>query len=172
MKQTRTCSYPGCKKKYCAKGLCNSHWAQQRRGHLLTPIVTHETIEDRFNRQIEIDEDTGCWNFTGNGKGSGRMAGRPARGNGSLDHGYGQLWHGGKKVMAHRWSYENYVGPIPDGSQIDHLCRNRKCCNPEHLEPVSQNQNIKRMMFAQVLSNRITKLEQFITDLGYDPNDI
>lgn len=100
------------------------------------------------------------------------MAGRPATAGGSLSDGYGQLWHGGKKWMAHRWSYEHFVGPIPDGSQIDHLCRNRKCCNPEHLEPISHDENMRRLMFAKVIERRIQRLEQFIVHLGYDPNNI
>lgn len=40
-------------------------------------------------------------------------------------------------VLAHRWAYEHYVGPIPDGLTIDHLCRNTLCVNPAHMEPVT-----------------------------------
>ena len=47
-------------------------------------------------------------------------------------------------VMAHRWAYEHYVGPIPPGMTLDHLCRNRRCVNPEHLEPVTQHENLLR----------------------------
>ena len=50
----------------------------------------------------------------------------------------------GVTVKAHRFAYESLVGPIPAGMQIDHLCRVRRCVNPEHLEPVTQLVNIKR----------------------------
>lgn len=49
-----------------------------------------------------------------------------------------------KTMMAHRWVYEREVGPIPDGMQLDHLCRNRGCVNPQHLEPVTNFENALR----------------------------
>lgn len=48
---------------------------------------------------------------------------------------------GGGVQLAHRFSYELYVGPIPDGLEIDHLCRTRLCVNPAHLEPVTHREN-------------------------------
>lgn len=61
-----------------------------------------------------------------------------------LNRGYGVFYDGQRLVKAHRWSYEYFVGPIPDGLHIDHLCRNTRCVNPAHLEPVTPRENVLR----------------------------
>jgi hypothetical protein len=58
--------------------------------------------------------------------------------------GYGAKWINGKRVMVHRWAYERAFGAIPSGMQIDHLCRNRACYRPDHLEAISRLENIRR----------------------------
>lgn len=69
----------------------------------------------------------GCWTFTGAHTAT-----------------YGQIWWNRKQYLVHRVSYELHIGPIPDGQQIDHLCRNRSCVNPAHLEPVVGRENLER----------------------------
>jgi hypothetical protein len=55
---------------------------------------------------------------------------------------------------AHRVTYEHFVGPIPPGLFLDHLCRNRACCNPTHLEPVTPQQNVLRGMAPNAIAVR------------------
>lgn len=58
--------------------------------------------------------------------------------------GYGTYYVSGRAVRAHRFSYELFVGKIPDGLELDHLCRYKSCVNPKHLEPVTHQENVIR----------------------------
>lgn len=81
---------------------------------------------DRFFSKIEVNEETGCWEWK------------------AFTHkGYARLNVAGKIVEAHRWIYQQLVG-IPEGMHLDHLCRVRYCVNPEHLEPVTNKENLMR----------------------------
>jgi len=62
----------------------------------------------------------------------------------TTSNGYGQIANSGRPNRVHRVAYEHLVGPIPPGMHLDHLCRNLLCCNPLHLEPVSQGENTRR----------------------------
>jgi hypothetical protein len=60
------------------------------------------------------------------------------------ENGYGYFWYDDKKRLAHRFSFELFIGPIPDGLTLDHLCRVTMCVHPRHLEPVTDRVNILR----------------------------
>lgn len=78
----------------------------------------------RFTEKFVVRPD-GCWIWTASTCGAG----------------YGQFWLDGRYHRAHRVSYEMFVGPIPEGLVIDHLCRQPLCVNPAHLEPVTRREN-------------------------------
>lgn len=71
------------------------------------------------------------------------------------DVGYGRFFYQGKVRLAHRFSYEMHVGPIPSGYELDHLCRNRACIRPDHLEPVTHSENARRGMVARGLTAKV-----------------
>lgn len=85
------------------------------------------TLPDGFLARVEMDA-AGCWLWTGGVTGGG----------------YGYYWAEGRMRRAHRYAYEAVVGPIPDGMDLDHLCRVRTCVNPDHLEPVTRRENLLR----------------------------
>ena len=118
-----TCSVMHCTDTPEAKGWCNLHYLRAYRSGG-DPLATPPELAERLWRQFRITE-AGCWEWTH-----------------SLNrYGYGLVHAYGKRMLAHRFAYELLVEPIPDGLQIDHLCRNRACCNPTHLEPVTAQVN-------------------------------
>jgi len=91
------------------------------------PTVASPPIE-RFLPKITI-VDSGCWEWVGAFR----------RG------GYGAFWDGKKVISAYRFSYEYFNNTVtPQGLGFDHLCRNPKCVNPDHVEPVTQKVNVMR----------------------------
>jgi len=62
----------------------------------------------------------------------------------SLSNGYGKVTVNYKTLLVHRFVYESLIGPIPEGLQLDHVCENKLCVNPAHLEPVTCKINMER----------------------------
>lgn len=90
-------------------------------------------VHVRFWSKVLVGDD--CWGWTGALK----------------DNGYGEFGSGRKTargspevVYAHRYAYESLVGPVPEGLELDHLCRNRACVRPDHMEPVKHKENCRR----------------------------
>jgi len=93
--------------------------------HVFNASVSAADIE-RFAAKVERAGD--CWRWT-----AGLMGG-----------GYGQFHYQGSPRYAHRWLYEQLHGPVSAELTMDHLCRNRWCVNPSHLEPVTRGENVLR----------------------------
>jgi HNH endonuclease len=138
------CSIPGCKRDASARELCRRHYQRLQRTGSPTG-TTRASFEERFWAKVslrgsvpEVRPDLGrCWAW-----------------NGTTSNGYGQIHLHDRLVYTHRVSYEMLVGPIPDGLVIDHLCRNHGCCNPDHLEPVTNKANILRGIGATAVNKQ------------------
>lgn len=94
--------------------------------------MTPDLLPTKFSAQLVVDE-SGCWRWTGprtrKGYGIGYIPGTPER-------------------PVHRITYHLLVGPIPQGMEVDHLCRVTDCCNPSHLEAVTPQENRRRALNA------------------------
>ena len=102
----------------------------------------------RFASKVKFNPSGGCWEWLG----------------AKNDRGYGQLWVG-RTRLAHRLAYEFIVGAIEPGLQLDHVCQNPGCVNPDHLRQVTNKQNQEHRRGAQ--SNSTTG----IRGVSYRPSD-
>lgn len=121
------CAVAECERPKERRQWCGMHYARWRRHGDASFSLWEVDYRDRIRAKVLVDEN-GCWLWQG--------AVSPT--------GYGQGSFGGRFLYVHRVSYEAFVGPIPEGLQIDHLCRVRRCCNPMHLEPVTVRENLMR----------------------------
>ena len=90
------------------------------------------SVAERLEQLYMPDPNSGCWLWIGSLK---------MNGYGSIGIKIGNRW---KTKLAHRISYETFIGPIPNGLPLDHKCRVRSCINPAHLEPVTPSENLRR----------------------------
>lgn len=103
---------------------------------------------DSLDAKYTVNIDTGCWEWQRE----------------KNNKGYGRLRINGKKVSSHRHYYELHAGPIPDGLELDHKCRNRGCCNPEHLEIVTHKENVRRGLSAKMTWEKVIRLREHRQD--------
>lgn len=109
------------------------------------------SLGHRFASKIQVASN-GCWEWTAAKRRDGYGVYKLAS---------------GTTVIAHRHSYQTLIGPIPDGLQLDHLCRNRPCCNPEHLEPVTNRENSLR---SPLLGDGVAVAQQSVRDRTHCPH--
>jgi hypothetical protein len=127
---TTICTVPGCDKptRTHSSPICDMHYSRlKRHGDVSVALKDHTPAVERWKTSYEVNAETGCWNWTGpiyKGQGHGFIQDGAA-----------------KRYMAHRFVWEQIVGPIEDGLVLDHLCKNKRCVNPEHLEAVTQGIN-------------------------------
>jgi hypothetical protein len=138
--KNRTCSVEGCDRRHFGHGFCQLHyqrWISNGdplivRGKAANlPVRKIRSVEDRARDKFTPGAPDECWPWAGT---------KTHDGYGTIAAKYRPLRH----VYAHRLVFEMYGGVIPDGYEVDHLCRNPTCVNPAHLEPVTHAENMHR----------------------------
>lgn len=125
---TPQCKVPGCTKEAGTRGLCTMHYSRNRREALGVARPERYQVVDPLAKILSNIDVGFCWEW--NRKLNNR--------------GYGVTNVNKKRWYVHRLMWTLMVGPIPDGMEIDHMCRNRACCNPEHLDLVTGQVNTLR----------------------------
>ena len=130
------CSDCGCQTALRSAARCFACHAAFRRNK------SASTARDRFFQKVAMGSPNECWVWTGTApNGYGQMSLSSNTGNSS-------------PVLVHRFSYEIHVRPLNEGEVIDHLCRNTRCVNPDHLEAVSMAENTRRGLLHDVLRKK------------------
>ncbi len=129
------CSVPDCPKPVKARGYCVQHYTRWLRHGLTSINLRNRGIPtaERFWMKVDKRGINECWPWLAH----------------TTSNGYGRFKLNNRLILAHRMAYEMYKGPIPESLTLDHLCRNRICVNPAHLEPVTlKDNNLRGFSFA------------------------
>lgn len=133
----RICSVDGCEQSAERRGWCYMHYRRWRVEGTPGEAANRRSVTkgDMWSK-VDRNGPGGCWIWTA-----------------STDQkGYGRITRNNRKHSAHRYMYKLLVGPIPDGLELDHLCRVTSCVNPAHLEPVTTRENLRRSTAASTLN--------------------
>lgn len=134
---TGPCAIDGCGGPSYCRGWCPKHYQRWRvHGSPDAYRPNDAPLADRF--WSHVTKGAGCWVWTANRN----------------DRGYGRIGVDGSARPAHVVAYELTVGPVPDGLELDHLCRNRACVRPDHLEPVTHRENTRRAQYLRTTCSR------------------
>lgn len=145
----RLCAVPACvRAEQLRQGMCEMHYRRwQRNGTAGAPGTLRIVGDDlaRFWSHVDTNGSVPdrvewlgqCWQWTG--------AVNPK--------GYAHVRVQRVTMHAHQWSYRMFVGPVPAGLELDHLCRNTSCVRPSHLEPVTKGENVRRQNLARAGKN-------------------
>lgn len=134
------CAVAGCESQRHGRGVCRSHYMKCWRGQMLWPEYIPDSKpseNERFWAKVDIRDDNECWEWSAS----------------LLPNGYGQF----AQTTAHRFSMIASGYAVSSSDVVDHLCRNRKCVNPSHLEVVSQSENVVRGYAGNVLAASATQ---------------
>ena len=134
------CQVEDCFNIHACKGLCNAHYQRKHKGLTLGKVAQsqgeylkkYNNANDIISKNIDCENLDGCWDWNGCIQKSGHGTVRTT------------IYGKSQRYYAHRISYENFIGSLDDELVIDHLCENKKCVNPFHLEQVTSGENVKR----------------------------
>lgn len=136
----RTCTVEDCTSDVASRGWCTTHYHRWRRNGTTDDL--RPSPEERFWAKVDVGHPLGCWLWTG----------------GRSSNGYGHFQvRPGEQGGAHRYAYTLLMGGIPDGMHLDHLCRNKPCVNPDHLEPTTPGENVLRAYGVTAAAKRATR---------------
>ena len=118
----RMCSVDSCERPAHCKGMCQMHYLRLYK----TSSIEAKTPVDRLRSKYIVNVSTGCWDWLAYVNSDG----------------YGMFKHKGMMTLAHKASYELLAQAVPDNFELDHICHNRKCVNPDHLRVVTHTENV------------------------------
>lgn len=124
------CIVENCQNASTARNMCHTHYTTWRRNNFeqIEPTAWRKEPAERFWIKVNKAGAEECWPWVG----------------GFDAYGYGSFNDGQKTVKSHRFAYEQLIGNLSAGLSLDHLCRNRACVNPHHMEQVTRGENVLR----------------------------
>jgi HNH endonuclease len=124
----KSCEYCGCKLVRRPKECPGAFPKRRFCSKLCAGASRRENLAAKIVRLTLIDPNTGCWIC---------VAGKNA-------YGYGVMHANGRTIQAHILSWTLKYGPVPKGMELHHMCENKLCCNPKHLEPITRAAHLMR----------------------------